>query len=247
MVRRTQVEENGLLKQLGADDFSVLKPCLEMFPMVRGAVLYESASVIDHVYFPLSGMVSLLTVMRTGEQIETAIVGREGVVGASIASHGPNSFCTQATVQIPGMAWRIPSKCFLKLYEASAHFRQVIDEFQSIIVIQTQQSAACNALHTVEARVCRWLLQTQDVVESDKIQLTQEALALMLGVQRTAVSQCAMALHERGLIEYSRGNIKILSRSGLEKCACECYEVVRRQFDKMAKSRGSIPLNRSRK
>ena len=104
-----------------------------------------------------------------------------------------------------------------------------------LFLLQTQLSAACNALHTVEARVCRWLLQTQDVVESDKIQLTQEALSLMLGVQRTAVSQCAMALHERGLIEYSRGNIKILSRSGLEKCACECYEVVR---EKLAEWRG---------
>lgn len=205
----------------------------------------KSTSVIEHIYFPLSGMVSLLAVMSTGEQIETAIVGNDGVVGASIASFGPYSFCTQAAVQIPGMAWQVSSKSFLKIYHENANFRQIIDEFRSIILVQTQQSVACNALHSVEARMCRWLLKTQDVVLSDTIQLTQEALSHMLGVQRTAVSLCATSLHERGLVEYSRGNIRILSRLGLEKCACECYEVVRAHVNRVAKSRSSVILDKN--
>lgn len=246
MSRPMAVGKNRLLEQLGSDDLAALQPCLKLVPMVRGAVLHPSMSVIDHVYFPLSGMVSLLTVMRTGEQIETAVVGRDGAVGASIANLGPYSFCTQATVQVAGMAWRVQRKGFLKLYDASARFRELINEFRSIVVVQTQQSAACHALHSVEARLCRWLLQAQDIVGTDEIQLTQEALSHMLGVQRAAVSVRATALQEHGLIEYSRGNIKILNRPGLEKRACECYEVVREHIERAAKSRDTIHFDRAR-
>jgi CRP-like cAMP-binding protein len=240
MLRAAPIGENRLLKQLGADDFLALQPKLKKFSMTRGAVLHSSMSVIEHVYFPLSGMVSLDTVMSTGEQIVTAIVGREGVIGASIAGLGPNSFCTQATVQIPGMAWRIKSDRFLKMFDASVAFRKLINEFRADILLQTQQSAACNALHTVEARLCRWLLHSEDVVGSDTLQLTQEVISHMLGVQRPSVSLCAEALHNRGLIEYSRGNIKILDRGGLEKCACECYSVVRDHVNRTSKLNYSV-------
>jgi CRP-like cAMP-binding protein len=229
--------ENRLLKQLSAADFSALEPSLKEFKLVQGTVLHQPGRAIDHVYFPISGMISLLTVMKTGDQIETAVIGREGVAGASIGSFGPLSF-GQSTVQIPGAAWRLKSDIFLQLFEASASFRSATNAFQSVILMQAQQSAACHALHTVEARLCRWLLQSRDVVDTDSVHLTQEFLSHMLGVQRTAVSLSATALQQRGLIEYSRGRIKILNRDGLRKCACECYDVIRAQIERASATNG---------
>ena len=225
------VGENRLLKRLGADDFSRLQPNLKEISMVRGTVLHAPGASIEHVYFPASGMVSLLAVMRTGEQIETAIVGREGVVGASIGSDGSHS-AGQATVQIEGSAWQIQAAKFLELYKTSEPFRTLMNRFQYVIFLQAQQSAACHALHTVEARLCRWLLQSQDTTESDLVPLTQEFLSHMLGVQRSSVSLCAHTLQKAGLIRYSRGQIKILDRDGLKQSACECYDVVREHVNK---------------
>ena len=153
------------------------------------------------------------------------------MAGASIGSDGSQS-AGQATVQIAGSAWQIQSSKFLELYKASEPFRTLINKFQNVILLQAQQSAACHALHTVEARLCRWLLQSQDITETDMVPLTQEFLSHMLGVRRTSVSLCAHALQNAGLIAYSRGQIKILNRDGLKESACECYEVVREHIDK---------------
>jgi CRP-like cAMP-binding protein len=226
MMRPNPIGENGILKQLGADDLAALQPHLKSFTMVRGAVLHLPGGLIQHVYFPLSGMVSILAVMKTGEQIETAIIGREGVVGSSVGTYGKSAF-GQATVQIPGSAWQIQADRFVRLFDENACVRQATIQFQGVIFLQAQQSAACHALHTVESRLCRWLLQSRDLLESDTIELTQEFLSHMLGVQRNAVSLAAAALQKRGLIEYLRGTITILDRNSLEGCACECYEVIR--------------------
>jgi CRP-like cAMP-binding protein len=219
-----RVKENYILKRLEADDLAALRPNLKPFTMVRGTVVHRSKTQIDQVYFPLNGMISILAVTKSGEQIETAVVGREGVVGASIGSLGPNAF-GQATVQISGEAVRIQSGAFIRLFNASERFRLVVTAFQASLFLQAQQAAACHALHTVEARLCRWLLQSQDVIEGDTIELTQEFLSHMLGVHRPAVTVAAVALQKLGLIEYSRGVIEILDRPGLKKRACECYEV----------------------
>jgi CRP-like cAMP-binding protein len=223
--------DNRLLRRLGEDDFSRLQPNLKEISMVRGAVLHAPGASIKHVYFPISGMVSILAVMRTGEQIETAIVGREGVIGASIGSDDSQS-AGQATVQIEGSAWQVQAKKFLELYKSSEPFRMSMNKFQNVMLLQAQQSAACHALHVVEARLCRWLLQSQDTIETDTVPLTQEFLSHMLGVQRTSVSLCAHTLQQAGLIRYSRGQIKILDRSGLKESACECYDVVREHVNK---------------
>lgn len=217
--------ENRLLKRLDAGDRAALKPHLKLTPMVRGTVLHVAMNPIDYVYFPLSGMISLLAVMSTGEQIETGIVGREGVVGASIGTFGPNSF-GQSTVQMPGQALRISRDAFMDRHQASAGFRNAVNQYQALILLQAQQSAACHALHTVEQRLCRWVLQSSDVIESDEINLTQEFLSHMLGVHRPAVSIAATALQARGLIKYTRGKIAIVNRPGLKKQACECYAIV---------------------
>jgi CRP-like cAMP-binding protein len=224
------VGENRLLQRVGAADLARLQPDLKHFSMQLGAVLHVAGASIRHVYFPLSGMVSLLAVMRTGEQIETGIVGREGVVGASIGSDGLQS-AGQATVQIAGSAWRIEAAKFLALYQESIPFRTLVNRFQNVILLQAQQSAACHALHTVEARLCRWLLQSQDMTESDVVPLTQEFLSHMLGVRRSSVSLCAHALQTAGLIQYSRGQITILNRDGLKESACECYDVIREHVE----------------
>jgi CRP-like cAMP-binding protein len=230
-VARPTIGENRLLKSLGSHDLSRLQPHLSKKSLPRGEVLHRAGEPIEQVYFPLSGMVSILALMKTGEAIETAIIGREGVVGASVGSNGSKS-AGQAVVQIAGSAWQIQSSQFSEACRASASLRNFMSKFQTVLLLQAQQSAACHALHTVEARLCRWLLQSQDTTESDIVPLTQEFLSHMLGVRRTSVSLCAHALQQAGLIRYSRGAITILNRTGLKESACECYEVIREHIDK---------------
>ncbi len=234
----TAIGENGLLKQLRPDDLASLQPNLKIFSMDCGMVLHQAMSAIDYVYFPLSGMISILAVMRTGEQIETGIVGRDGVIGASIGSFGPNAY-GQTTVQIPGSALRLDRDSFLKAFNASESFRLIMNGFQGVILFQAQQSAACHALHSVEQRFCRWLLQSHDVLESDTIPLTQEFLSRMLGVQRTGITLRARDLQNRGLIDYTRGNIKILDRAALAKLACECHEDIHAAVHRLGSRRGA--------
>jgi len=222
--------ENRLLASLAADDRAALRPHLSEVELLRGDVLHEPRAPIKRVYFPLSGMVSLLVVMKTGELIETAIVGREGVVGASVVNDDAQPL-GRSTVQIPGKALEIASKPFVQAYQQRAALRSLINRFQSLVMMQTQQSAACHALHSIEGRLCRWMLHSQDVVESSLIELTQEFLSHMLGVQRSSVSLSAHKLQEAGLIQYSRGRITILDRAGIEECACECYGVLRSETE----------------
>jgi CRP-like cAMP-binding protein len=226
MPASTPVGGNLLLRRLGASDIAVLEPGAKIMTMTRGLELHHARGAIDHVFFPLSGMISILAVMKTGEQIETAIVGREGAVGGTIGVFGAHSF-GQAIVQVQGEAWRVPRASFLKLYNASEAFRRIMNDSLVNIFAQTQQSAACHALHTVEERLCRWLLQSRDLLGSDTIELTQEFLSHILGVQRTAVTLNANALQKRGLIHYSRGVIRIVDVTGLRAASCECYEAVR--------------------
>ena len=207
----------------GDGDFTRLRANLKNVRLTRGEVLHPVGVPIKHVYFPESGMVSLLTVMKSGELIETAIVGREGVAGGWVAIDGRNAN-TQSTVQIEGSAWQIPTAKFLEINKASDSFQPAI---KGVILFQAQQSAACHAIHSIDSRMCRWLLLSQDVTGSDQIPLTQEFLSHMLGVQRSSVSLCAHTLQKTGLIQYARGKIKIQDRKGLEECACECYAVTR--------------------
>ena len=224
------VGQNRLLNGLNKDDLARLRPNLKKVRLTHGEVLHAPRAPIAHVYFPQSGMVSLLSVMTTGEQIETAIIGSEGVVGAWVAVHG-GSANTQSTVQIEGSAWQLPTAKFLEMYKASDPFQSAINGYLGIILFQAQQSAACHAIHSVEARLCRWLLMSQDLLRSEQVPLTQEFLSHMLGVQRSSVSLCAHTLQELGLIQYSRGKIKILDRKGIQDCACECYAMIREQID----------------
>ena len=223
--------ENRLLASLGQDDRAALAQQLKPVELRRGDVLHQPRTAVEQVYFPLGGMVSMLVVMQTGEAIETAIIGREGIVGGSVANGHLEAF-GQSTVQIASQGLVIGSKPFVEACRKSPALVTLVNRFEGLLAMQWQQSAACHALHSVEARLCRWMLQSQDVVGGNVIELTQEFLSHMLGVQRSSVSLSAHALQEAGLIKYGRGRITILDRPGIEECACECYAVIRGEIDK---------------
>ena len=197
MANSTAVKQNKLLGGLGGDDLFRLHP--KLVRMVQGQFLHPVGASIEHVYFPESGKVSMLTVMKSGEQIETAIIGSEGVIGGWVANNGGNTN-TQSTVQVEGSAQQVSTARFLETYRVSDTFRAAINAYQGIILFQAQQSAGCHAIHSVEARFCRWLLLSQDMLGSEHVPLTQEFLSHMLGVRRTSVSLCAHTLHRTPLI-----------------------------------------------
>jgi CRP-like cAMP-binding protein len=219
---------NKLLAALSRTDFQLLAPQLTTLQLAQGTVLYEAGNEVDEVYFPLSGMVSLVMVMRDGKAIETATVGREGVVGA-MAGLGLYTSWIRAIAQLPMFASRISSPQLRKVAGESKPVADLCIRYNEVLLKQASVTAACNALHNLEARFCRWLLQTHDRAGSDTISLTQEFLAEMLGVRRTSVTEVASEIQDAGAISYSRGVIKILDVEALKGMSCECYETLQEQ------------------
>ena len=217
--------DNKLLAALPRDQFDLLAPNLTTVPLQQGEVLAEPGDEFDHVYFPESGMLSLLAVLRDGKAIETATVGREGVVGA-MAGLGLYKSLVRVVVQLPMMVSKIPAAQFRKAAAKNDAVRNMCVQYNEVLLSQARVTAACNALHVVEARFCRWLLQSADRAESNTVVLTQEFLAEMLGVRRTSVTEVASKIQAAGAINYSRGQITILKRSALEKMSCECYQTL---------------------
>lgn len=224
--RAAPVRANGILEALSARTLGLLQPHLRKVKLAQGTVLHEVGETISYVYFPTSGMVSMLAVLKSGEAIEAGIIGPEGFVGGYQGARGWRPF-GHAVMQMTGEALRINVRHFKKAYDASDELRLLINSYQAVVHFQAQQTAACQALHPVEARMCRWLLQAHDAVGGDTLNLTQEFLSHMLGVRRTSVSGSANKLQADGLISYKRGVIRILDREGLEKASCECYAAVR--------------------
>ena len=217
--------DNLILDGLPEGVRASLEPHLTAVELPQSLVLQEAGRTVSQVYFPLSGMVSLLAVTPSGESIETGIVGREGVIGGLAV--GDLSSFAQAIVQIEGRALRIGPAQFRALCQEHLVLRERVDRYQAFILTQAQQNAACHALHSLEGRLCRWLLQSEDLIESNQIALTQEFLSYMLGVRRPTVSVAASELQRDGLITYRRGTITVLERAGLLKRSCQCYEVLR--------------------
>jgi len=231
--RRNIAKPNLLLAGLPAEDFGLLEPHLREVVLAQGMVLQEQGERIEHVYFPRDGIISLLTVMQQGAAIEIATVGREGAVGA-VAGMAPRQSLTRAVVQIAGAASRISVSAFRSAVKKSGGIRDIIVSSSEILLVQVQQTAACNALHDVEARLSRWLLHARDRMDGDTIQLTHEFLSQMLGVRRTTVTVVAAMLQRAGLIRYARGHIRILDRPGLEARACECYTAIRQNIARVS-------------
>ena len=214
--------DNKLLAKLPRRDFEALAANLTHVSLPQGEIVYEAGDEVDHIFFPSGGMFSLLAVMRDGRAIETATVGREGVVGA-MAGLGLYRSLVRTVVQLPVPASRIPASAFRRIVAASDAVRDLCIRYNEIMLTQARITAACNALHPIEERFCRWLLQSSDRAASDTVTLTQELLAEMLGVRRTSVTDVARKMQDKGVIAYARGVITILDRAELERFSCECY------------------------
>jgi CRP-like cAMP-binding protein len=223
---------NRLLASLRPADLALLRPHLEPVALDQEAVLFNAGEVIDRVYFPHEGIISLVVVLKGGQAIEAAMIGRDSMVGASSALDGMVSLNT-AIVQLAGSSETLDVARFREIAEKRPDFRTTLVRHEQALFAQAQQSAACNVSHIVEARLSRWLLRARDLSGSDMLSLTQEFLAQMLGVQRSSVSPVAHTLQQAGLIRYTRGRIEILNLEGLQDASCECYGTVKAHYDRL--------------
>jgi CRP-like cAMP-binding protein len=217
--------QNWFLAALPSDSYALLTPYLRTVELERGAVLQNAGEPIERVYFPHAGMVSLVAIMNDGSMVETATVGRAGLIGGT-AGLGGSRGIGRAIVQLRGNASCLPATRFRAAAQENEPIRELAVRCNDLLIAQAQQSVACNAQHTLEARLCRWLLQSHDCVDGDTMPLTQELLGQMLGVRRTSVTLTARAIQSAGLIRYRRGHIQVVDRDGLEEAACECYEAI---------------------
>ena len=220
-----QPSPNRLLQALSTAEFEALRPRLELVELVKEAVLVEAGNPLTHVYLPQSGAISMMVRLSEGQSVEVATVGHDSVFGASAALGGGISL-TSAVVVLPGTAAILDVADFRALADRSVAFRTALARHEQALFALAQQSAACNASHSVEARLARWLLRARDLSDGKPLPLTQEFLAQMIGVQRNAISIVAHALQQAGIISYSRGHIDIVDADGLRATACECYDAV---------------------
>ncbi len=217
------VSSNHLLASLPPDQSALVQPYLRELPLQQGEYLARAGAEIENVIFPQSGVISIVVTLEDGLAVEAAMIGREGAVGAFLAASGLNRAINNAVVQVPGTAQAIAFATFKKLLDQSPPLREGVARAQALLLAQAQQSAACNAMHAAEARVCRWLLELQDRCADDVIPMTQEYLSEMLGLQRTTVTLIASRLQAIEAIRCRRGKISVLDRRALERGACECY------------------------
>lgn len=217
--------ENHFLDSIDERHLAELKPHLALIDLARNQLLDEAGQPIAYIYLPVDCILSVLTVMKDGAQVESRTIGRESGYGLLQALGAPVSY-ERTLTQVAGRAWRAPLSALREAAEASPALREAIVRHAQASLLQAAQSTACNTLHRAEQRLCRWLLLTQDRLASDVLPLTQEHLAIMLGVQRTTVTATASHLQERGVISYSRGKIRVEDRPALLRCACECYEAI---------------------
>jgi CRP-like cAMP-binding protein len=223
---------NHLLLSLPAAELAALRPHLESIELVREAVLIEAGSPLKHVYLPHSGVISMVVSLSEGQTVEVAMIGRDSIVGAAAALGGGITL-TDAVVLIPGTASVLDVGYFRAAADRSAALRTLLARHEQALFAQAQQSAACNASHSVEARLSRWLLRACDLCDSESLPLTQEFLAQMIGVQRNAVSIVAHALQQAGIISYSRGHIEVTDLDRLKDTSCECYGAVKAQHGRL--------------
>ena len=231
-------KQNHLLAALPADEFERLSGHLELVPMPLGEALYESGGRLQHVYFPTTSIVSLLYVMEDGASAEIAVVGNEGILGISLFMGGETT-PSRAVVQSAGYGYRLKAQLLKQEFNRGGPVMHLLLRYTQALITQMAQTAVCNRHHSVEQQLCRWLLLSLDRLSSDELSMTQELIANMLGVRREGVTEAAGKLQRAGLISYSRGRITVLNRKGLENEVCECYAVVKKEFDRLLRD---IPL-----
>jgi CRP-like cAMP-binding protein len=226
------INRNHLLAALPNSVQSRLLPQLESVQMPLGGILYESGGTLSHVYFPTTAIVSLLYVMENGASAEIAVVGNEGVVGISLFMGG-ESTPSRAVVQSAGQGFRLKSAVVKDEFNQAGPVLQLLLRYTQALITQMAQTAVCNRHHSLDQQLCRWLLLSLDRLSGDELLMTQELIANMLGVRREGVTESAMKLQNAGLIRYARGRISVLDRAGLEKRTCECYAVVKKEYERL--------------
>jgi CRP-like cAMP-binding protein len=224
--------QNQLLAVLPAQEYDRLLPNLERVPMPLGEVLYEPGIQMRYVYFPTTAIVSLLYVMENGASAEIAVVGHEGIVGVSLFMGGETT-PSRAVVQSAGHAYRLKGQLLKDEFYRAGPMQRLLLRYTQALLTQMAQTAVCNRHHSLDQQLCRWLLLSLDRLHSSELVMTQELIANMLGVRREGVTEAAGNLQRAGLIEYQRGRISVLDRAGLEARACECYAVVKKEFDRL--------------
>jgi CRP-like cAMP-binding protein len=224
--------QNYLLAALPTAEFERITPHLELVAMPLGEVLYESGGQLQHVYFPTTAIVSLHYIMENGASAEIAGVGNEGVLGISLFMGG-NTTPSRATVQTAGCGYRLKGRLMMEEFNRAGPMMRLMLRYTQALITQMSQTAVCNRHHSVEQQLCRWLLLTLDRLTSNELIMTQELIASMLGVRREGITEAAGNLQRAGLISYRRGHITVLERSGLETRVCECYAVVKSEFDRL--------------
>ncbi|MFY7905117.1 MAG: Crp/Fnr family transcriptional regulator [Burkholderiaceae bacterium] len=223
---------NDLLAALPEDDWLRWQPQLELVELKLGQVLYESGTAMQHVYFPTNAIVSLLYVMEDGASGEIAVVGHEGVVGVAIFMGGETT-PSRAVVQSGGWGFKLRAAAIKEEFNRSGPVMHLLLRYTQALITQMAQTAVCNRHHRLDQQLCRWLLLSLDRLSGNDLLMTQELIANMLGVRREGVTESALKLQKAGLISYARGHIRVLDRKGLENRTCECYEVVKKEYERL--------------
>ena len=224
--------KNHLLAALPQAEATRWSPLLESVDLPLGQVLYESGSTLSHVYFPTTSIVSLLYVMENGASAEIAVVGNEGIVGISLFMGGEFT-SSRALVQSAGKGVRLKAHLLKEEFNRAGPVLHLLLRYTQALITQMAQTAVCNRHHSLDQQLCRWLLLSLDRLEGNELMMTQELIANMLGVRREGVTESALKLQNAGLIQYARGHIAVLDRAGLEKRSCECYAVVKKEYDRL--------------
>jgi CRP-like cAMP-binding protein len=223
---------NRLLASLPSEEYKALQPYMEQVSLSHGQPIILPYEPIPFIYFPLNSLLSLVTVMEDGSTVEAGAIGREGMAGLPILLDADTT-PSQTLTQIPGQAVRVKAEILKEAFDAGGTMQKILHRYIHTTIVIGSQTAACNRLHHIEARLCRWLLMSSDGVGSEELSLTQDFLATMLGVRRAGVSEAASQLQSQGLIRYQRGHIHIVDRKSLETAACECYEVVKTEYHRL--------------
>jgi len=232
MPKFKEFKKNHLLASLPDAEWERWSPMLERVDMPLGQVLYESGIALQYVYFPVTSIVSLLYVMENGASAEIAVVGNEGLVGVSLFMGG-GSTPSRAVVQSAGVGCRLKAKVMKEEFDRAGPVLHLLLRYTQALLTQMAQTAVCNRHHSLDQQLCRWLLLSLDRLQGDELVMTQELIANMLGVRREGVTEGALKLQKAGLIRYARGHMTVLDRKGLEARTCECYAVVKREYDRL--------------
>lgn len=225
-------EQNHILEALPPAERDRLYPHLKLVPLPLGAVLYESGDAQRYIYFPVDAIVSLLYVLKDGASAEIAVVGNDGAIGIALFMGGATT-TNRAIVQSAGSAYRLTRRRLRQEFDRHGEMLHILLRYTQALITQMAQTAVCNRHHTVDQQLCRWLLLSLDRLESNQLAMTQELIANMLGVRREGVTDAAGKLQRLGVIEYRRGHITVLDRPQLEALSCECYEVVKKETDRL--------------